>query len=581
MYLCHPPRRYPLDPLAVFVLASAFCLVLSLFAQPAFAEPIEELGTTLRAPCVDPAQRARALGKRIQEVQGIGDLSRALVLRDWRDQDQDERVAAVDRSSRLALARRFEQAVRVVFRQGDAARSLAALSVLAEIGTMAHGVGTRHGIARGLSLDVAELAQHGEPGVREAAARTLGQIDPGPDIAVAAFRSLLSADDPSQRLATADGLVFWMRTLAQLAADNRTPDGVAVSRADFVTVSRAVVPLAANGLRAEQPEIRRRCIQAIGYAALALHNWMLAADSVEGLVTAERLPRLSQEEPAQLVPLILTLRDEGAALTHALVDTDAEVRFQASRILEDLQLPQQLLLQEATRAALQQETRPMLAVGRPIAVSSLGPDQGEGAESPVQGLIAQLGSADAQVRRAALDTLETLGPDAAPAGAALVTALADRDKFVRWASARILGRLGPEEGEAVVPPLAILLTDPDLDVRLAAIAALERLGPAAKAAVPDLRRTIGSSDAELRVAAIRALASIGGAAASTAVPELIDAMGDADGRVRQIAAQVLGKLGPEARDAATALCRALEDDNPQVQKAAGEALLNILRSGQE
>ena len=581
MYSCHPPRRSPRHPLALFVLASAFCLILSLFPQTACAEPSEELRSTLRAPCVDPAQRARALGERIQAVQGIGDLCRALVLREWRDQDQDERVAAVDRSSRLALARHFEQAVRGLLRHGDTARCLAALSVLAEIGTMTHGVGTRHGIARGLSPDVAELAQHGEPGVREAAARTLGQIDPGPDIAMAAFRSLLSADDSSQRLAAADGLVFWMRTMAQLAADTRTPDGVAVSRADFVTVSRAVVPLAANGLRAEQPEIRRRCIQAIGYAAMALHNWLVAAESSEVFLNAEGLPRLSQEEQAQLVPLILTLRDESSALTHALVDTDAEVRLQASRILEDLKLPQQRLLQEATRAALQQETRPLLTMGLPVAVSSPGPDNEDGSDSPVQGLIAQLASADVPVRRAALDTLETLGPDAAPATAALVAALADRDKFVRWASARILGRLGPGEEEAVVPALALLLTDPDLDVRLAAIAAFERMGPAAKAAAPDLRRTLGSTDAELRVAAIRALACIGGAEASAAVPELIDAIGDADVRVRQTAAQVLGKLGPDARDAAPALCRALEDDNPQVQKAAGEALLNILRSGQE
>jgi HEAT repeat protein len=581
MYLCHPPRRSPLCPLALFALAIASCVITSLFAQTAFAEPVEELRLILRAPCVDPAQRGRSLAERIQAVQGISDLRRALVLRDWRDQEQDERVAAVDRVGRRALAIRFEQAVRVVLRQGDVARCLAALSVLAEIGTTAHGVDTRHGIARGLGPDLAELTQRGEPGIREAAARTLGQIDPEPEIAVAAFRSMLSAENFSQRLAAADGLVCWVRTTAQLAVDNRTPDGVAVSRADFVTVSQAVVPLAAHGLRAGQPEIRRRCIQAIGYAAMALHNWMLAADSPEVLGNADGLPRLTSEDRAQLFPLILTLRDEGSALTHALVDADAEVRFQAGRVLEDLQLPQQMLLQEATRAALQRETKPVLVVGRPVAVSIRGPDHEGEPDKMIQGLIAQLGSVDVQVRRAALDTLETLGPDAAAATAALVATLADPDKFVRWAAARTLGRMGSVEEEAVVPALAHLLTDPDLDVRLAVIAAFERLGPAAKAAAPDLRRTVGSTDAELRVAAMRALAGIGGVEACAAVPELMDAVGDADVRVRQMAAQVLGKLGPAARDAAPALCRALEDDNPQVQKAVGEALLNILRSGQE
>jgi HEAT repeat protein len=581
MCSCHPICHSALRPLALLALTITFCLIPSIFAQTAFAEPVEELRSTLRAPCADPAQRARSVQARIQAVQGIGDLRRALVLRDWRDQDQDERVAAVDRSSRLALARRFEQAVRDVLRQGDEVRRLAVLSVLTEIGTTVHGVGTSHGIARGFGPDLAELAQHGDAAVREVAARTLGQIDPEPDIAVAAFRCLLSAEDPSQRLAAADGIVCWMRTMAQLATSNRTPESIEVTRADLATVGRAVVPLAARGLRAEQPEIRRRSVQAIGYAATTLHNWILAADSPEVTANTGGLSRLAQEDRAQLFPLILALREEGSALTHALVDADAEVRFRAGRVLEDLKLPQQMLLPDAMRSAPQRETPPLLVVGPPIAIPSPAAHHREAPDRMVQVLAAQLTDADTQVRRAALDNLETLGPDAAPATAALVAALADSDKFVRWAAARTLGRISPVHEEAVVPALALLLTDADLDARLAAVAAFQRMGPAARAVVPDLRRTIASTDAELRAAAIRALADIGGPEAYAAVPELSAAVADTDARVRQAAAQVLGRFGFAARDAAPALCRALADTDPEVQKKAGEALLNILRPGKE
>jgi HEAT repeat protein len=186
-----------------------------------------------------------------------------------------------------------------------------------------------------------------------------------------------------------------------------------------------------------------------------------------------------------------------------------------------------------------------------------------------------------ETRRAALDTLESLGPSAAPAAAALVGALADRDKFVRWAAARTLGRIGPVKGVTAMPALTLLLTDPDLDVRLAATVALEHWGVAAQPAVPDLCRIVRATDPELRLAAIRALGAIGGPEGRLILAELTAATADPDTRVRQLAIQTLGQFGPLARDAVPALRWALRDEDAQVQKAAGQALLNILRPGQQ
>jgi HEAT repeat protein len=188
---------------------------------------------------------------------------------------------------------------------------------------------------------------------------------------------------------------------------------------------------------------------------------------------------------------------------------------------------------------------------------------------------------DVRARRGAIDVLEALGPAAAPAGAALVQALHDSDQFVRWAAARTLGKISPVQADTAVPGLGRLLADLDLDVRLAAAMALERYGPAARAALPELIRAMRASDAELRVAAMRAVAVIGGVQAHAAIPALTDGVTDADSRVRQVAAEVLGNFGPAARKAVDALNQALQDTDPDVQRAAGEALLNIKRQSKK
>jgi HEAT repeat protein len=86
-----------------------------------------------------------------------------------------------------------------------------------------------------------------------------------------------------------------------------------------------------------------------------------------------------------------------------------------------------------------------------------------------------------------------------------------------------------------------------------------------------------ATDAELRVAAMRAAGAVGGVESQVAIPALAERLSDTDIRVRLMAAQVLGKFGPAARDAVDALNQALQDSNADVQRAAGEALLKIKR----
>lgn len=578
---CHPTHHCFERRLVLLAVAIFLCGTTPLFAQPAVVDPVQEIRGTLRAPIGDLAKRDHLLNQQIQAMNRLSDLARALVLREWRDEDQDRRVAAADRPNRLALDARFQQAVREVLRQGDEASQLAVMKLLAEMGSTMHGVGTRHGIVRGFGPDLVELTWRGDVRICALALRTLGQIDPEPRVALSAFSGMLAVDEVNLRLAAADGLVCWMRTLAELATRPSDPGGVEVSPSEFVAAARAIVPVAARGLDAEQAEIRRRSIQTIGYAATALQYWTLAARSAEAAEDPDSFRRRTE----YLLPLLLALKEEGPELMHALADPDGEVRYRAGWVLEDMTVPRQLLLQYATRLSEDGEkTAPaetslkLTSTGQVSTGSSS--EESEVLRGTVEALTAQLREGDLPTRRAALDHLEALGPDAAPATVELVGALGDRDKFVRWAAARTLGRIGPV-AESVVPWLAQLLIDDDLDVRLAAAAALERFGPAAKIAIGDLCRTLGSTEAELRLAALRALRAIGAPDACPAIPEIAAVLHDADARIGLAAAEVLGRFGPAAREAVPALGQVIQEGNPEVQRAASEALLNILRPGKQ
>src|SRR5206468_4030118 len=112
-------------------------------------------------------------------------------------------------------------------------------------------------------------------------------------------------------------------------------------------------------------------------------------------------------------------------------------------------------------------------------------------------LTALLREPDPRLRLAALDVIESLGPDAAQTAPAVTAALRDCNRFVRWAAARALNRMSPTGAAAAMPGLVRLLADPDLDVDLAAAATLERYGPDARTALPALVANLrDATDAE-------------------------------------------------------------------------------------
>jgi len=200
----------------------------------------------------------------------------------------------------------------------------------------------------------------------------------------------------------------------------------------------------------------------------------------------------------------------------------------------------------------------------------------QGLQRAIRALAQALNDPRVDVRLAAVEALETLGDDAAPAAPMLTWAMTDPDRFVRWAAARTVGRMSPDKLNIpdVVRNLIRMVDDPDLDLRVMAAESLDRLGPPAKAAVPALARATGKGDAEIRRAAIRALTGIGTDAAP-AIPDIAAALKFSDVRVRRAAAEALSQFGALAKPAESDLSQALNDEDAEVRRHAADALLKL------
>jgi HEAT repeat protein len=205
-----------------------------------------------------------------------------------------------------------------------------------------------------------------------------------------------------------------------------------------------------------------------------------------------------------------------------------------------------------------------------------------------------------EVRLVAIQALAHLGGDARPAIPLLVQALNDREGAIRQHAITALTNTGAEAIPALmqalenptfknriglVKVLGVIdgtpaqlpgrltpyLSDPDPDLRLAAMKALTHKGQTAVSAV-SLR--LRSENPLVRAESCDILADIGPKAVQ-AVPLLIDLLHDTDGHVRAVAAHALGKMGSAGAAAVPALREALKDTDRNVTARAQEALTAI------
>jgi HEAT repeat protein len=606
-------------PLASSLLSLAVLLAGwgSLAAEPFPPDPVEALKQVLGTPFLDRKELSEELGKAIARIQSIADLSRALALQEWPQQETRDPMDEARLESQVLLAGRLEQRLRQLLKSGSTASQLAALTLIADIGTrisvpenpnqrnlnkLSEGLtgaaprptATRKALGRVMTADVANLVTKGEnERVRETAARTLGQIFPDPRQAVATLRPLLHSEQVTERRAAADGLLSMVREVSRLAAAagaTSTEVRIDVTAADWADTCSQVIMAASVALGDTDIEVRRLAALALERTAAGLID---QARPERPEPTAERRGAARSGPSHDLQPVIEAFgnRETADALARAVLDADARVRISVRRVLEGIgsvrdrhQHPESA--PRGTYTPGSEETNRLNIRSDTVLASANGQERTAPADPILDTLrkafpALRKGVSDpvAAARLQAVEALETMGPAAGPAVPELIQALRDPNLLVRWAAARALGKIGPEQAAAAVGPLGRLLFDPDLDVDLAAATALERFGPLARGAVPQLVRALGASDEQKRLAVIRTLTSIGTDAAP-AIPALAVALSDPETMVRRQAAELLGKFGSAAASAEPALRRAMADLEPEVRQAASAALLKILHPGQ-
>jgi len=541
--------------------------------------------------------------------------------------ESTELVVEMDREARKKVGERLAKQIQEEATRGDATTRQALAQLMGEMGTNVRALGDEiswkgevpglhpeprfdfdaksqkytdwRGYARRFTPVLVKLTKDPNPSVRVAAARALGKINPDVNEAVPALQNMLRGAAVSERRAAAEGLLGIIQEIGKLEKKGRTQTGVEAKREEILEVSTAVAPAAGQGLDDRDPIVRRLSLATLLEAANSLSNLIPEpfdtknvpprnaplTESQRKLVSA-LAAKVRQNEEA-LEPLTKLLAAQGERLGREVHDPDPEARLLARRVLEFMANSRLRMRRRwESLPELKTEESAQLDRGGPrgeivlaVAQAKAATDEKlliKGITPGLTALTRQLQDRNPVIRRAAVDFLEMLEEDAAPAVPLLISSLSDPDIFVRWSSARTLGRLNAKAGAQAVPALAKSLGDPDLDVRVTAAGTLEAYGPTARAAVPALADALGRGDPEFHRAIMYALQAIGPEASKAALPKLIAELRNEDARVRRTAAETLGHFGAAARNAIPALRLALHDDDADVRQAASDAILGIL-----
>jgi HEAT repeat protein len=611
------PLRTLRAALVTLAVAFMFLAVRTAVAVPP-ADPVEELRLALKPGLDERNQaakdyRAEILEKRINALKTLSDLRRGLSLTEWKDSSGPTvAIRQIDTEARTKVGNRLTAAIKAVVEKGNSAHpgvATARLAVAKMIGEMgidvrALNADDQRGFARSLTPYLIRLMKDRNPDVRAAAARALGQVFPDPAVAGPALKAMLQSDGVEQRRAAAAGLVSMVQKVSDLENTGRGQTGIQAGRKDVLDADTAVMEAAGPGLADRDTETRALAVDAVLKALQSFRGQVpdaldpndfpprdrkkLTAAELSAIVTANKQQRMREQDFA---PLIKAISRHGPALARLLSDRDARVRFDARKALEYIG---ELRLRLRRLADSIPPLPPGQELGAEAAVLPIAQKEGADKDDPLgraldpglQFLARGLKDPNPRIRLATVEFLETLGDGAVSAVPALLEALEDCDRFVRWAAARTFGRmdldeLGPRRERIIVPAIARLLFDPDVDVCKTAAGTLQRFGPQAAAAVPSLARVTAQGDPEVRVAAMQALGALNPEDAVRAVRALLNALRNADADVRRTAAETLGRIGPLARDAIGPLRQALQDDNPAVRRAASDALLSILPPADE
>ena len=630
-------RLIPILP-GMLVLTSAFIWLTGVQAQRLPPDPVQAFREALKGEKNPGASkealeyRKENLTAKAKNLVYLGDLARVLVLQEWSTQGNRE-VLAIDNVVRDELGDRFVASLRKVLLDSNIPDQVAAAQLMGEAAAAVRAQAASHGnylrarlSTMGPDLEQVIKGPAVDPGVRAAAALALGRIEADPTLTVNTLKAALGAKEIVVRRAAARALVEAVQIATTKKPETTSSVPNAVPEKDkVVSVGSGVTRAASEGMRDPDPLVRRNSVEAIldiaANAILLVPKEFSPSDfpaperkalsNIE--VDAIKSKRRDVEKEQQDLAPLLTAFEKAAPVVAKVSasDEDAGVRIQARQVLQNFALVRAKLNQRINSVpkleggmppealldtipaprqggpiivpfVLDEEGRPARAVTRPVAaVQPAQPPKpvaadplGDGLRRALDDVVKGLSDPNVRGRLAAMEVLEAMGGEAAPALPAITNSLADPDKFVRWAAARTIGRMAPLQPSLTMPKLAALSADIDLDVKMAALIALQRYGPEASAVLPQIVTAASHGDGEGRIEAMKALEAIGLAAVPT-IPVIVGNLNQANPRVRQSVCEILGRFGTKAAGAEPALLQAMKDPNPDVRCAAADSLLRV------
>jgi HEAT repeat protein len=589
-------------------------------------DPVEELRQALRQDRDVQGTpgalkyRTDTLARYANRITSLGDLGRALLLREWRNESLDPLVAAADQETWKNIGQRFTREAKQALHSGDPERARAAATLVAEMATAVQGAGIRTGEVEqalaGFTPDLVELTNASDPALRTSAIRALGRLGLQATGVLKALEHTLLTDGVPQRRAAADSLISLIRIAAQSEKEGATiisapppaevlpkprPGGQPPERppltgvdrpitagaafqthnTELIDMSARVVPVAGIAVRDPDAEVRRLGGEATLQAAQNLTDSILLPVAKEfpppgrPVTPDERdeMQRYRQEvhnEYDLLKPLMEALKGAGAPLAGAARDPVPAVRLEALRTLEQIGYAREKLL----RRWQSMPTVPKETESPRDDTSKEKAEATRGTSGTALVRLEQQPSPLPPHPPANLLPADPLLQGLEQALGVLIANLYDRDVHIRLAAIDALEMLG-EKALPAVPAMIRALGDRDLFVRWAAARTLGKMVPegdqpvpdALVAAVPGLARLLSDEDLDLRLTVENALGRFG-PAGSAAVPALAQAVAKGDTEARVGAIDALGSIGTTAAAAIPQVTQQLSDPDARLRLAA-------------
>jgi HEAT repeat protein len=456
--------------------------------------------------------------------------------------------------------------------------------------------------ARSAAEALSALLKDGDQSVRRQAVESIASIRPGSQVMIPIFIKLMEDPDPGvrQRIlqAVSAAGVQAVPSLIEGLKNEKAAYWACLILRDMGPIAKDAVPALTEQLKNPRLEIRREAALALGAIGADAKSALPALASLLDDSTGQEAATFVMGQIGQIPPsaepkvraniksdnkvlstislwALARVHPKDAALAKEaaeqiigrLQDQDPFVRVSAARALSALQLDPAITFPIFEKVL--ENADPTTVRHALDALATLG-------ARAVPRLTAALKHEPLRVQAAY--TLGQIGPEAAPATAALAELLSSNSPTAANEAAMALAKIGPA-AKASVPALVAALEKPECDSAHAIMYALGKMGSEAKAAKPALVKRI--ADPATAVLAGWALVEVdpsGPEVSSVAMPALIAGLSDESPEKRQLAAQAIGDLKSVPANARAALEKAIQDSDPGVKATAAQAL-QALRGG--